>query len=130
MNLTMLLREVHYSIYTKSPAAPHWYLTYLKELKKKKKAQPTYSHSFRTYIRSTQLEARLAVSSEKCRCAAIGLVHARIPDVSRMNWTAERSKDDEFLRCWRHQDCRGCLGESGCAWCPFVISPIHRTLLG
>jgi len=32
--------------------------------------------------------------------------------------------DDDLIRCWRHQDCKGCLAEQGCGWCPFVgISP-------
>lgn len=27
--------------------------------------------------------------------------------------------DAHLLRCWRHQDCKGCLDESHCSWCPF-----------
>lgn len=28
--------------------------------------------------------------------------------------------DAHLLRCWRHQDCKGCLNEDRCSWCPFV----------
>ncbi|KAJ9157394.1 hypothetical protein NKR23_g576 [Pleurostoma richardsiae] len=31
-------------------------------------------------------------------------------------------EDAEFLRCWRNQDCKGCLDRSGCSWCPFTWS--------
>lgn len=31
------------------------------------------------------------------------------------NWA-----DQNVLRCWRHQDCRACLDEDRCSWCPFV----------
>lgn len=28
--------------------------------------------------------------------------------------------DENLLRCWRRQECNGCLDERGCSWCPFV----------
>lgn len=31
--------------------------------------------------------------------------------------------DAQLLRCWRHQDCKHCLDEDGCSWCPFVCEP-------
>lgn len=36
--------------------------------------------------------------------------------------------DAHLLRCWRHQDCKGCLNEDRCSWCPFVGQPhlLHR----
>lgn len=31
--------------------------------------------------------------------------------------------DAHLLRCWRQQDCKGCLHEDRCSWCPFVGQP-------
>ncbi|RCI11747.1 hypothetical protein L249_7261 [Ophiocordyceps polyrhachis-furcata BCC 54312] len=25
-----------------------------------------------------------------------------------------------LMRCWSHQDCRGCLNDDECSWCPFT----------
>lgn len=36
---------------------------------------------------------------------------------------AKDPSDAHLLRCWRHQDCRGCLDEDRCSWCPFVGRP-------
>ncbi|KAI6085435.1 hypothetical protein F4821DRAFT_149780 [Hypoxylon rubiginosum] len=37
-----------------------------------------------------------------------------------MNFTSVSPADDEhLLRCWRIQDCKGCLAQSDCSWCPF-----------
>lgn len=33
--------------------------------------------------------------------------------------------DPNLLRCWKHQDCTGCLEASGCSWCPFVSFPYY-----
>lgn len=40
---------------------------------------------------------------------------------TRANFTLYVNHDDEhFLRCWKHQTCKGCLAASQCGWCPFV----------
>ncbi|KAI0021499.1 hypothetical protein F4780DRAFT_280872 [Xylariomycetidae sp. FL0641] len=38
-----------------------------------------------------------------------------------MNRTRASDPDDAHLRrCWRIQDCRSCLEQTDCSWCPFV----------
>lgn len=29
-------------------------------------------------------------------------------------------RDDLLAKCWSQQDCKGCLVEPDCSWCPFV----------
>ncbi|KAI4867529.1 hypothetical protein F4820DRAFT_413373 [Hypoxylon rubiginosum] len=37
-----------------------------------------------------------------------------------MNITSISPEDDaHLLRCWRIQDCKGCLAQVDCSWCPF-----------
>ncbi|KAI5926895.1 hypothetical protein F4810DRAFT_493544 [Camillea tinctor] len=31
----------------------------------------------------------------------------------------DTSDDAHLLRCWRIQDCKGCLAQPDCSWCPF-----------
>ncbi|WQF77643.1 hypothetical protein CDEST_02657 [Colletotrichum destructivum] len=38
----------------------------------------------------------------------------------RHNFTSGESSDEHLFRCWKHQDCRACLAESQCSWCPMV----------
>ncbi|KAF4510552.1 hypothetical protein G6O67_002430 [Ophiocordyceps sinensis] len=38
----------------------------------------------------------------------------------RANFSATESGRRPLLRCWSHQDCRGCLADDECSWCPFT----------
>lgn len=46
----------------------------------------------------------------------------------RANFSATESGRRPLLRCWSHQDCRGCLADDECSWCPFVwrTVPAHH----
>lgn len=47
---------------------------------------------------------------------------------TRANFTLYVNHDDEhFLRCWKHQTCKGCLAASQCGWCPFTWSCVPNT---
>ncbi|KAI1200926.1 hypothetical protein F5X97DRAFT_65529 [Nemania serpens] len=49
---------------------------------------------------------------------------------SAMNETffAHNSADDaHLLRCWAVQDCRGCLRQPDCSWCPFSWTCVPNT---
>jgi hypothetical protein len=36
-------------------------------------------------------------------------------------YAAARVHDDQFLKCWRIQDCGSCVqSDDHCAWCPIV----------
>ncbi|KAK2005071.1 hypothetical protein LX36DRAFT_547 [Colletotrichum falcatum] len=38
----------------------------------------------------------------------------------RQNFTAKKSSDEHLFRCWKHQDCKVCLVEDQCSWCPMT----------
>ncbi|KAI1431695.1 hypothetical protein GGR50DRAFT_43186 [Xylaria sp. CBS 124048] len=43
-------------------------------------------------------------------------------DTTAMNasfFARSKADDAHFLRCWAIQDCRGCLRQPDCSWCPF-----------
>ncbi|KAF4841731.1 hypothetical protein CGCSCA4_v009261 [Colletotrichum siamense] len=40
--------------------------------------------------------------------------------VARQNFTAKETTDEHFFRCWQRQDCKGCLAEDRCSWCPMT----------
>lgn len=41
----------------------------------------------------------------------------------RENFTARETTDEHFFRCWQRQDCKSCLKENQCGWCPMVSLP-------
>ncbi len=41
-------------------------------------------------------------------------------DVNSTGNDALDPNDPRFVRCWRRQDCKSCLGIAACSWCPFV----------
>ncbi|KAG7050192.1 plexin repeat domain-containing protein [Colletotrichum scovillei] len=34
--------------------------------------------------------------------------------------SARESSEEHFFRCWNHQDCKVCLAEDECSWCPMT----------
>ncbi|KAF6825761.1 hypothetical protein CMUS01_09706 [Colletotrichum musicola] len=38
----------------------------------------------------------------------------------RENFTARETTDEHFFRCWQRQDCKACLKENQCGWCPMT----------
>ncbi|KAK2030729.1 hypothetical protein LX32DRAFT_692297 [Colletotrichum zoysiae] len=38
----------------------------------------------------------------------------------RQNFTVRKASDAHLFRCWKHQDCRVCLAEYQCSWCPMT----------
>ncbi|KAL0938760.1 uncharacterized protein CTRU02_205370 [Colletotrichum truncatum] len=39
---------------------------------------------------------------------------------ARQNFTVQDTSEEHFFRCWRHQDCKVCLAENQCSWCPMT----------
>ncbi|KAK2040561.1 hypothetical protein LZ31DRAFT_474325 [Colletotrichum somersetense] len=45
----------------------------------------------------------------------------------RQNFTARKSSDAHLFRCWQHQDCRVCLAEYQCSWCPMTSACVPNS---
>ncbi|UNI15114.1 hypothetical protein JDV02_001680 [Purpureocillium takamizusanense] len=49
---------------------------------------------------------------------------------ARDNFTTARPAESDrrhFARCWAHQNCGGCLGETRCSWCPYTWSCVPNS---
>lgn len=49
---------------------------------------------------------------------------------ARQNFTINESSDEHLFRCWQRQDCKVCLAEDQCSWCPMVGLPRHGYYMG
>ncbi|KAL7799129.1 hypothetical protein V8C37DRAFT_148606 [Trichoderma ceciliae] len=43
-------------------------------------------------------------------------------DAFNSNFSAAKTADEHFQRCWVQQSCGGCLSSRGCGWCPYTWS--------
>ncbi|KAK1705564.1 hypothetical protein BDP67DRAFT_583090 [Colletotrichum lupini] len=41
--------------------------------------------------------------------------------------SARESSEEHFFRCWNHQDCKVCLAENECSWCPMTSACVPNS---